>query len=131
LDKAGADLVSLSESIDTTSATGKMVFRMLAVLAEFERDVIAERTRNAMGYKRAMGERISRFPPFGFALQDGRLIPNSTELKAVKRARSLRAKGLSFRAVAEALNREKVPCRGRSWHLATVHGILSATQLSK
>jgi predicted glycoside hydrolase/deacetylase ChbG (UPF0249 family) len=39
LDSAGADLVSLSESTDTTSAAGKMVFRMLAVLSEFERDL--------------------------------------------------------------------------------------------
>lgn len=37
LSGAGADLVSLSERIDTTTAAGKMVFRMLAVLAEFER----------------------------------------------------------------------------------------------
>ena len=47
LDKAGADLVSLSEKIDTTSAAGKMVFRMLAVLAEFERDQISERHRRS------------------------------------------------------------------------------------
>jgi DNA invertase Pin-like site-specific DNA recombinase len=40
LASAGADLVSLSERIDTTTAAGKMVFRMLAVLAEFERDLI-------------------------------------------------------------------------------------------
>ncbi|MCK7579561.1 MAG: recombinase family protein [Chromatiales bacterium] len=44
LDKVGADLVSLSERIDTTSAAGRMVFRMLAVLAEFERDQTSERT---------------------------------------------------------------------------------------
>ena len=42
LDKAGADLVSLTERIDTTTAAGKMVFRMLAVLAEFERDLVSE-----------------------------------------------------------------------------------------
>lgn len=48
LDRAGADLVSLSEKIDTTSAAGKMVFRMLAVLSEFERDQISERTKSAL-----------------------------------------------------------------------------------
>ena len=48
LEKAGADLVSLSEQIDTTSAAGKMIFRMLAVLAEFERDLISERTTSAI-----------------------------------------------------------------------------------
>lgn len=42
LEKADADLVSLSERIDTTSAAGKMVFRMLAVLAEFERDLVSD-----------------------------------------------------------------------------------------
>ena len=38
LEKKGADLVSLSERIDTTTASGRMVFRMLAVLAEFRDD---------------------------------------------------------------------------------------------
>ena len=42
LDAAGADLVSLSESIDTMSTAGKMVLRMLAVLSEFERDLVVE-----------------------------------------------------------------------------------------
>ena len=48
LDKSGADLVSLSEKIDTTSAAGKMVFRLLAVLNEFERDLISESATAAM-----------------------------------------------------------------------------------
>ena len=44
LNEANVDVVSLSESIDTSSAGGKMVFRMMAAMAEFERDVIIERT---------------------------------------------------------------------------------------
>ncbi len=52
LDKAGADLVSLSERIDTTTAAGKMVFRMLAVLNEFERDQISERTSAILQHKK-------------------------------------------------------------------------------
>ena len=39
---------SLSEKLDTTSAAGKMMFRMLAVLSEFERDLVSERTRAAL-----------------------------------------------------------------------------------
>lgn len=42
--------MSLSEKIDTTTAAGRMVFRMLAVLAEFERDQVAERTRMALAH---------------------------------------------------------------------------------
>ena len=48
LERRNADLVSLTEKIDTTSAAGRMIFRMLAVMSEFERDVIAERTRTAL-----------------------------------------------------------------------------------
>jgi hypothetical protein len=55
LQKRGADLVSLSEAIDTTTACGKMVFGMLAVLAEFERNQTSERTRTAMRHKRSKG----------------------------------------------------------------------------
>ena len=51
LAKGGADLVSLSERIDTTTAAGKMVFRMLAVLSEFERDLLSERTKTAIVYE--------------------------------------------------------------------------------
>jgi len=59
LDKAAADLVSLSERIDTTTAAGKMVFRMLAVMSEFERDLVSERTRLAMAHLKKLGKRIS------------------------------------------------------------------------
>jgi site-specific DNA recombinase len=55
LTKHRADLVSLSERIGTTTAAGKMVFRMLAVLAEFERDQIAERTKGALNHLRSQG----------------------------------------------------------------------------
>src|SRR5262245_3305916 len=68
LSKAGADLVSLWEKIDTASAAGKMVFRMLAVLAEFERDQVSERTCLAMQYKKTKQERISRHVPYGMRL---------------------------------------------------------------
>jgi DNA invertase Pin-like site-specific DNA recombinase len=63
LEKAGADLVSLSEKIDTTSASGKMVFRMLAVLAEFERDLVSERVRVTVAHKRGRGERVGQAAP--------------------------------------------------------------------
>src|SRR5512144_953741 len=91
LAKAGADLVSLSERIDTTSAAGKMIFRMLAVLAEFERDVIAERTRTAMQHKKAKGERISREAAYGSRLEEGRVLADAEEERAVALVAELRA----------------------------------------
>lgn len=108
LSKAGADLVSLSEKIDTTSAAGKMVFRMLAVLAEFERDQISERTATAtaMQFKKGKGERVGAVP-YGFNLAaDGvALVANAAEQAVIQQARELKASGLSLRAVAVELNK--------------------------
>lgn len=103
--KAGADIVSLSENIDTTSAAGKMVFRMLAVLAEFERDQIAERTTMGMAYKRSQGHRISRHIPYGQQLSaDGlHLEPHGAEQGVIAVAKELHTAGLSTRAIASRL----------------------------
>lgn len=106
LNKAGADLVSLSEKIDTTSAAGKMVFRMMAVLAEFERDQISERTAGAMQFKKAKGELVGAVP-IGFSLADDgvALVVNDAEQAAIQQARELKAGGLSLRKIAAELQR--------------------------
>lgn len=103
LERAGADLVSLSEQIDTTSAAGKMVFRMLAVLAEFERDLISERTTSAMAHLRRSGARISGKVPYGYNLVGGRLVENGEEQAGLAVIRELRGAGLSLRKVAAEL----------------------------
>ncbi len=105
LDKKGADLVSISEKIDTTTAAGKMVFRMLAVLSEFERDMVAERTKMAMGHMKANGQRVGAIP-YGFALMaDGKtLAPVPKEAAVIQKARALRANGHSFRSIASQLH---------------------------
>ena len=106
LAKSGADLVSLSEKIDTTSAAGKMVFRMLAVLAEFERDQISERTTTAMQFKKTKGELVGAIP-YGHDLADDgvRLLDNAEEQAAIAQARELKASGLSLRKIAIELQR--------------------------
>lgn len=56
----GAGFRSLSESIDTTTAGGRLVFHMMGALAEFERALIQERTRAGMKAARARGVRVGR-----------------------------------------------------------------------
>lgn len=56
----GIDFRSLSESIDTTSSGGRLVFHMMAALAEFERSLISERTRAGMQAARENGKHLGR-----------------------------------------------------------------------
>jgi site-specific DNA recombinase len=126
LDKRDADLVSLSEKIDTTTAAGKMVFRMLAVLSEFERDQVSERTRMALDHKRACGEKTGGDVPYGSRLEDGRLVPDAAEQKAIALIRRLHAAGNSLRQIARELeaggHRTKT---GRThWHPQSVKQII-------
>ncbi len=51
----GVHLVSLKESIDTNSPTGKLLFTLMSAIAQFERDVIADRTREGLKAARARG----------------------------------------------------------------------------
>ena len=69
---------SLAESIDTTSAAGRLVLHIFASLADFERELIRERTRDALQAKKRRGERLGRKP----ALNSARLQAARTMLDA-------------------------------------------------
>jgi len=124
LEKKGADLVSLSEKIDTSSAAGKMVFRMLAVLSEFERDQIVERTTAALAHKKAKMEKYSALP-LGYADEAGKLVPIDEELRVVAEIKEMRDTGMSLEKIASDLNsRGIVGKRGGKFHGMTVKKIL-------
>ncbi len=83
----GIEFVSLSESLDTATPAGRMVFTVLGAVAELERSLIAERVRAGLRNARAKGKRLGR--------------PRVNLDTA--RVASLRAHGVSWRAVAEEL----------------------------
>lgn len=57
LQDQGVGLVALSQGIDTTTAGGRLFFHMLAAIAEFEHDLIVERTRDGLAAARARGRK--------------------------------------------------------------------------
>lgn len=128
LDKAGADLVSLSEKIDTTSAAGKMVFRMMAVFAEFERDLVSERTCSAMAHKKSKGERVGTVP-FGYDISaDGvTLVENANETCVIELIHSLRTKGYTLQAIASELDAAGFATKkgASNWAPKTIRAILN------
>ena len=124
LERRKADLVSLTEKIDTTSAAGRMLFRMLAVLSEFERDVIAERTRTALSHKKAQGE-VYAPVPFGFEAIEGRLRVVKEEARIVAEVIRLREAGATLAGIADTLNERGIEGkRGGRWYASTVRYLL-------
>jgi site-specific DNA recombinase len=121
----GADLVSLTEKIDTTTAAGKMVFRMLAVLSEFERDVIAERTSGALAHKKSKRELYSPVP-LGFEACNGHLLPIAAETEVIATIQVMRSGGCSLRQIATRLNEEGIAGKkGGKFYASTIKAILA------
>ena len=124
LEKKGADLVSLSERIDSSAASGRMVFRMLAVLAEFERDQAKERTCMVVAHKKANGEAYCG-APFGFDAIAGRLVAVKKESAIVADILKLRESGASLADIANSLNDKGIEGkRGGKWFPSTVRYLI-------
>jgi DNA invertase Pin-like site-specific DNA recombinase len=83
----GVGFVSLSESLDTSTPAGKMVFTVLGAVAELERSLIAERVRAGLRNARAKGKRLG--------------LPR--RVVDASRIASLRAAGLGWRKISQAL----------------------------
>lgn len=128
LGRSGADLVSLSERIDTTSAAGKLALTMLLAVAQHEADTISERTKAALQYLRKQGKRAGNIP-YGYSLARDRktLLANPTEQSVLKKILQMRAKGMSVRAIATRLNERGIPSKmGKKWAGGTIHFMLKS-----
>ena len=60
LSDAGVAFVSMTDNIDMSTPAGRLMFHMLAAMAEFERELIRERVRNGMRNAKAKGKRLGR-----------------------------------------------------------------------
>jgi site-specific DNA recombinase len=122
--KADAALVSVSESLDTKSAAGRLVVNMLGVVAQWEREAIGERTAAALGHKRAISQAYGP-TPFGYRRDGKALVPEPAEQTALNEALRLDRAGVSFRAIGRALTDLGVrPHRGTAWHASSVRAML-------
>ena len=124
LERAGCDLVSLSEKLDTSTPAGRVVFRVLAVLGEFEREQVAERTRGAILHLKAKGQRYGAVP-HGFRDDGGQLVKDEREGEVVRLVQSLRARGLSLRKISDELaKRGAFNRQGRPFHPESLASML-------
>jgi DNA invertase Pin-like site-specific DNA recombinase len=125
---AGARVVSAAgEGTDATDPAAMLMRRMVDAFAEYERAMIAARTRAALRVKIARGESTGEAPYGWRADADGKLVPDVAEQAVVARVCALRASGLSIRAIVAALTAEGVRTRsGGAPNTRSVHVITTA-----
>ena len=110
-DKKEVALVSLQESLDTTTASGRLMMNLLASVSQWEREVIGERTRDAMQHLKAQGQVYSR--------------PVFEDAATLAQIHTRRAAGATLQEIADELTAAGVPTvRGGVWAPATMMGIL-------
>jgi DNA invertase Pin-like site-specific DNA recombinase len=98
--------------VDTTTPSGKMVAQIMMVLAEWEREMIGDRTKAALNAARARGTKLGR--------------PITVTPETVRMIRLLRADGRSYRKIATLLNEQDIPTAqgGRQWYASTVKAMV-------
>jgi DNA invertase Pin-like site-specific DNA recombinase len=105
-------LVCLDLGIDPSTPAGEMTATVVAAMAQLERRLIGERTKEALAQKRAQGVRLGR--------------PREISQETIDRISELHEAGLSVAAIARRLNEESVPTpRGGRWHSPGVKRALS------
>lgn len=99
--------------VDTTTPSGKMVAQVMMVLAEWEREMIGDRTKRALEAARARGQKLGR--------------RSNVDPETLRLIRVLRDAGKSYGAIAAALENEGIPtAQGGKWHAATIRKLYQA-----
>lgn len=110
----GWALILLEPNVDMTEPMGRFTAGILAQVAELERDMIGQRTRDGMAQAKARGARIGQ--------------PRAIQPDVRERIHRERATGASLRAIAAGLTADGVPTArgGSTWSHGTVQAVLAA-----
>lgn len=119
LHKAGSDFVFVVDNIDSSTASGKLIFHVLAAIAEFESEVASERTRDVMAHKIENGAKVGA-APYGWQWKgvEGRkkLVESPAEQPVLAEILGMRRGLMGLRTIAAELNRRGTkPRRGAEW----------------
>ena len=128
-------LLSVSDSIDTRSASGKLMLNVLMSVAQWEREAISERTQEAMDELKRRGVRMGG-APYGWQYtkepdEHGRrnIVMHPGEQRVIQRICTMHSEGLSVLDIAKRLTSEGVRPRGTEWERPTLYRILERAGL--
>ena len=136
-EKPGKTLLSVSDSVDTRTAAGRMVLNIIMTVAQWEREAIGERTRDALQFKRRSGQRAGQVP-YGMVIDatDARrstkghptaLVIAPVEAAVLRKVKAWSRKGWSLRRIASELDARGIPPKrgAKRWCHTSVQSLLS------
>lgn len=109
--KRGYSVAAIDLGLDLSTPQGELVANVIASVAQWERRIIGERTREALAVKRAQGVRFGR--------------PVTVHESVARRIRHERARGYSYAKIAARLNAATIPTGqgGKQWYAASVRSV--------
>lgn len=123
--KHDADLISLSEAIDTSTAGGRMFFHLLGVFAQWEREEITERVNASVLTRAKLGKSINGKAPYGYRWKDRKLVLNPEEAPIRRKTYELFLEHRRQGTVAKLLNAAGYRTRGGLiWRDMNIYRIL-------
>ena len=124
--KHEADLISLSEAIDTSTAGGRMFFHLLGVFAQWEREEITERVNASVLTRAKLGKSINGKSPYGYEWKDRKLVIQPEEAAIRRKAYELFLQYRRKGQVAKELNAAGYRTRnGNIWRDTSIERILN------
>ncbi len=123
-EKRGVSFVSVTQDFNTGSSMGRLTLHILLSFAQFEREIIGERTRDKLAAARRKGKWIGGRPVLGYdvAPEGGRLVENAAEAERVREIFALCAHSSSLREALEAARTRGWTAKHWTSRRGTVHG---------
>jgi len=134
----GASIVSVTQQLDTSTSMGRLTLNMLLSFAQFEREMVSDRTRDKMHAARRRGKWTGGMPPLGYdvAPEGGKLLVNKVEGEQVRAIFNLYLETRSLVAVSQELNhrgwlrkswttKKGITREGAEWDRVTLRRVLS------
>jgi site-specific DNA recombinase len=135
-ERRGVSFVSVTQEFNTTTSMGRLTLNILLSFAQFEREIIGERTRDKLSAARRKGKWIGGWPVLGYDVKNGRLVVNPQEAEQVREIYRIAADVPSLEAVVQvcAARGYQTKCwasqggtnhPGRPFHRTTLRLLLS------